>query len=865
MFTFFFKNRGAISVFMSLILLPVLVFGCLIIDGTRVLGSKSIISGAGDLAMNGALSNYDTNLKDMYGLMGMKDVSSSELEQYFENTLNANTIDNSGLTGSYSNMIQLDMDSFSLTGVDHSQVCMPGVMTQQILEYAKFRAPLAFGEELLDRLDSLSKKTKTSKAVSGQMEVAELTGDLYDMCQELKQQLEEHNEWCRQKPTYSEIQAMEDQIMGDYRKVSAMLIIMDTIAYGHVEAEDGTTEEKVRGYLSALENTDFNTHSPENDFSSIMAALAYQQSITSSNLTEMVEGAESDEERERLSELKTEYERKALYIDQYRANVSNILNANVQEVYQILNEYYNVANRSISTAETAQDTLDDIISKLDGEIAQAMNDWKQSIDDMDEGEEKESLEDTYAKYEELFKQESLLDMNECLEENKIYFQKLKEYLSSFKFCDVVLRENSDPYSVYRSVLEGSGSTSYWYREENYENRRLLQKAEDFFQDQYSQGNYDDVNGMAYNNLNEHPYFQALKEMFESTNAQRADSKMDELNNTLDAESQGLAEILDLQDADWSGTIPSVWLSQSEGESATGSMDVDGMSDKNYKQMSASSREALREATGMLQRLSEALEQGLEALYIMEYAVQMFSYYTVDRDTDGNALSAEDITSLSGFQFSSESTALYKSEIEYIIWGNRTAKNNVEYTVLTLFGIRFLINSLFAFTNARIKSETASTAAFAGPAAPVVQVALTIALSVIESYKDIKELVNGKRVILLKNASTWTTWLTQFGTPNNNGNEFAKFSYKDYLRIFVLINEIPSTEKVLARMADCMQFNLRKASSSALDMTQSYTMIAVNADVTINTTFLDMIPRLQNLTAPENINQYQVHYKSVLAY
>lgn len=865
MFTFFFKNRGAISVFMSLILLPVLVFGCLIIDGTRVLGSKSIISGAGDLAMNGALSNYDSNLKDMYGLMGMKEVSSSELEQYFENTLNANTIDNSGLTGSYSNFIQLDMNSFHLTGVDNSQVCMPGVMTQQILEYAKFRAPLAFGEDLLDRLYSLSKKTKTTKAVSGQMKVAELSGDLYDMCQELKQQLEAHNEWCRQKPTYSEIQTMENQIMEDYRKVSAMLIIMDALAYGHVEADGGTTEEKVTGYLSALDNTNFNTHSPEDDFSSIMAALAYQQSITSADLTEMVESASSDEERERLSELKTEYGNKALYIDQYRTNVTNVLNQNIREVYQILNEYYNVANYSISTAETAQDTLNDIISKLDNEIAQAMRDWKDSINEMDEGEEKESLEDTYEMYEELFKKESLQDMNECLEENKNYFQKLEDYLSSFKFCDVVLRENSDPYYIYKNILEESASVSYRYREENYENRRLAQKSEDFFQDKYSQSNYDVVNGMAYNNLNEHPYFQALEEMFESTNAQQADNKMDELNNRLNVESQGLAEILDLQDADWSGTIPSVWLSQSESESASGSMDVDGMADKNYKQMSASSREALREANGMLQRLSEVLEQGLEALYIMEYAVQMFSYYTVDRDTDGSALSAEDITSLSDFKFSNESTALYKSEVEYIIWGNRTAKNNVEYTVMTLFGIRFLINCIFAFTNTRMKAETTSMASFAGPAAPVVQVALTVALAVIESYKDIKELVNGKRVILLKDASTWTTWLTQFGTPNNNGNEFAKFSYKDYLRVFVLINEIPSTEKVLARMADCMQLNLRKASSSALDMTQSYTMIAVNADVTINTTFLDMIPRLQNLTAPENINRYQVHYKSVLAY
>ena len=68
------KTKGAIAVFMSLILLLVFAFGCLIVDGTRILSAKSIILGAGDLAMNGALANYDTKLKDMYGLMGMKEI-----------------------------------------------------------------------------------------------------------------------------------------------------------------------------------------------------------------------------------------------------------------------------------------------------------------------------------------------------------------------------------------------------------------------------------------------------------------------------------------------------------------------------------------------------------------------------------------------------------------------------------------------------------------------------------------------------------------------------------------------------------------------------------------------------------------------
>lgn len=866
MFRFFFENRGAISVFMCIILLPTLVFGCLVLDGTRILGSKSIISGAGDLTMNGALSNYDPNLKDMYGLMGMQDVSSSDLSQYFENTLNASTIDHSGQTGSYSNFIQLDVTSFNLKGVNNSQVCKPGVMTQQILEYSKFRMPIAMGDELLDRLKELANKTKTSDAVSKQMKVAELSGDLYDLAQELKQKLEDHNEWCRKKPTHTEIDEMERKISQCYWKVSAMLIIQDSISNGPIETPSGTTEEKINGFLNALRNTNLDTHSPERDFSSIMAALAYQRSITPSDLREMVSSAASDEEEERLTALKESYENKALYIDRYRTNVNNELDVNIREAYHLLNEYYEVAVQAISTAEEARTSLQSIMNKLDHEIADAMSEWRISIDAMESGSEKDKVEDNYTKYETLFKKESLEDMDECLSENIDYFRKLQDYLNSFKFCDVVLRENSDPYRTYVTVLEGSSDSTYRFRGERYTNGSLEGKTDSFLRDKYTHGNYDYmVNGMAYNNINEHPYFLELEEMFKESNQQQVDGKMDELNQILTSEIRRLAEIADLQNADWSGNIPSEWLSQSGAESSSEDMSVNGMSDKNYKQMAADSRAALAQAGGMLQRLSEALERGLEAVYIMEYAVQMFSYYTVDVDSEGNTVNADEIHSLSDYKFSNETTAMYKSEVEYILWGNRTAKNNVEYTVATIFGIRFLLNCLYAFTSSELLTETGNIAAFAGPAAPVVQVALLVAVSVIESYRDVADLISGKGVVLLKNRNTWRTSLSGWLGGLGSADDTMKFYYKDYLRVFVLTNEIISTEKVLARMADCMQLNLRKAGSSPLDMTQSYTMVALNADVAVNTTFMDMVPRLANQSVSGNINRYQVHYKSVLAY
>ena len=65
------KHKGTIAVFLTLILVPTFIFSGVMIDGSRILASKNMISGAGDLAMNAALSNYNKKLNETYGLLAM--------------------------------------------------------------------------------------------------------------------------------------------------------------------------------------------------------------------------------------------------------------------------------------------------------------------------------------------------------------------------------------------------------------------------------------------------------------------------------------------------------------------------------------------------------------------------------------------------------------------------------------------------------------------------------------------------------------------------------------------------------------------------------------------------------------------------
>ena len=62
------KTKGAVSIFLVIILVPVMTFSSLFVDASKVKLARGVASSAGDLALNTALTDYDTMLKDMYGL-----------------------------------------------------------------------------------------------------------------------------------------------------------------------------------------------------------------------------------------------------------------------------------------------------------------------------------------------------------------------------------------------------------------------------------------------------------------------------------------------------------------------------------------------------------------------------------------------------------------------------------------------------------------------------------------------------------------------------------------------------------------------------------------------------------------------------
>lgn len=208
------KNRikGSISIFLVIIMVPMMCLSGLIVDGSRVELAKASMSSAGDLTMNSALANYDTVLKDVYGLFAMSQTAEDledNLYNYFVDTLMANGIITSeddvqnnpllqdiagAFSGQTSNMLSMEVekDDFTATKLEDSSLANPYILKNQIVEYQKYRAPVSSALSLLDGIASLKKILNQSSVNKAKTKVDEKSGELNEDSNDLYEALEKY-------------------------------------------------------------------------------------------------------------------------------------------------------------------------------------------------------------------------------------------------------------------------------------------------------------------------------------------------------------------------------------------------------------------------------------------------------------------------------------------------------------------------------------------------------------------------------------------------------------------------------------------------------------------------------------------------
>ena len=190
----------------------------------------------------------------------------------------------------------------------------------------------------------------------------------------------------------------------------------------------------------------------------------------------------------------------------------------------------------------------------------------------------------------------------------------------------------------------------------------------------------------------------------------------------------------------------------EGKSTFHAEKVDSGSDK---EAAKNNKNNLTKISELLKLLGQVAEAGRDKLYLQEYMTEMFSCYTdtLKKDGDGNlvakAMNGKDMTN----------NPYFGAEAEYILWGNDSVTKNLQSTRAMIFGIRFALNAVYAFTSTdtTVPALTAATAiaGWTGFGVPIVKTVILLAWAMAESFVDVKALCDeGKDVALYKTSNTW---------------------------------------------------------------------------------------------------------------
>lgn len=250
MFDLMLNNKGAISIFLVIVLLPMLVFSSLFVDMSRISLAESVAESSGELTLNTALTNYDAVLKDMYGLFATSqntDELFANLENYYRQCIEAAGVAEPDAedyvaqimqyvkseTGR-DDMLNMNLTSFEITKPTGGNLANPAILKSQIVEFMKYRGPINLGMGIFDALGSLKNVKKQSQLVDNKNKFYTQQASMMEKLESVWNDLEDY----QYRDAYTMYKGDKCTFPdGDYLKISAELmnscipLLQDSAAY----------------------------------------------------------------------------------------------------------------------------------------------------------------------------------------------------------------------------------------------------------------------------------------------------------------------------------------------------------------------------------------------------------------------------------------------------------------------------------------------------------------------------------------------------------------------------------------------------------------------------------------------------------
>lgn len=845
------KHEGAIAVFLTLILIPMFIFSGVMVDGSRIMASKNLVSGAGDLAMNAALSNYHKQLNDVYGLLAMANTAEeveSILRDCFQMSLNASGVSGEDFSKALV-YLELTEGGFSASDIVDTEIYQTEVFKQEVLEYMKYRGPVRLVDRAMeDRISGLETIAEERAAADAELKFEKELNDVQKLLDELKDLVEKQERYVDRIDSEQQLNQLLSDTDSNYSEITLLAVTLYRLQHCSDSDSGDMKSLMVRMADLACDVSSITAGTASNLIKMKRIENAMQGMDTSELLEGLTPGSEAYYEAQRII---AEYENAQSVLAEGIANTENKLNALVSKSYEAMHEQWECARDGGENCADILDKLNEIKDKL-SDCKGKYEDWKDAVNNLSNGDSRSAYQESIEEVSGLFENEGIIaDFEGKINNNKIYFDKVAAALDQVTFTGYRVDYDISSKAVFM------GEANYGQIIESGE----VSGAADNFMVRYHSPSVMGLSVEIDETIDERDAFvEKLKNTYCNTDGSdqaQADAATKEWKDKLTEKKDQLTNLLTTQDISDDNVrtiagndLPSVWLGISpEGDYGDNSIQAEGsLDDKDTRKKAADSgNENLNQDNATLTQMSTLgskiggfAEAAVEPLYCTEYVMDMFSYYTVNRNRDGSEIAEPQSLS----RASLKENAIYRAEVEYILWGSPNVRSNVNKTKAIVFAANYVFNMCFAFTNDNMNRQARTIAGFF-PVGAVGKVAIKCALltiaATIETVDNMCDLMDGKAVPLIKKEAKWKTWLLGAPTPYND--DHSGFTYEDYLWILVCVNMyIPSQQtKLLGRTADCIELNLTaKKTRNENTLKDMYTMVSIDASVYIDTFFLQRL-------------------------
>lgn len=823
------KQKGAISIFMAVIMFSMFVLTSVFVDGSRIRSAETIVQSASDSAIRSVLAKYDKDLKDRYGLFTLEEENSESIKQDYFNFLEANL--SASVPGGtddsfhkyFNKIVQsvsgetekdiLDLFDFQVSKRDSKvdavySIVEPNVLQKQMVEFAKYRSALVVAD-MFDIGSTIKESVTKSKidtknlqiTLSYRKDVESVMTDVYDWAEKLKQK---EQKWNTKSPTW------KNDVLFIKIRAGELEETMQEIAdiYNQIEIEQQKEEAdttELEQNLQDLQKEAKEIYSPSNvslkyyndkkivplikELETMKLELVSEQQKIQSFLNRITQSKSStDNAKNSLNNNGTE-------------NVTKNLQYDIEQTKSELSKLENIVEENQKWIDNRINKIDDAIKKLEG----FTNKIKPSLS--------EATSERNAKT------------------NIVELKKIKQDIETAAKCF----QNSTGESVKQYQFQVSDSDS-------------AKKLNDF---------YNALKGSKIKESNkiENPAIISggQKEKLPSTlykkdNTYHTNEKYKELD----------AQYIQLQ--------------QSSGISTESSnIDLENIDTENVAQ-------SINVVNSFLNILDSMATNATNSVITDLYTMGMFKARTTKTTDYWKEVYQKSMVNIEGESFDRkrnvevdknlrfQEKAYYSkangnnfmdAELEYIIIGNANEANNASSVYTRIFAIRMGINTIAVLSDKELNNLSTAAASIAGPFAPLAKVAILLILALVETYLDMYFLIDkGYKVALLKNGNLTLSsenlldTLSNLNFDNidkgvevfsafqpNTSNHAIMLDYETYLYFLLLL---VNRETKLLRMADIMQLNIQKQTNNeGYIMADHYTGLRVEIEATIKTLMMGL--------------------------